>query len=29
MRELSTGTTCDIFVQSKNILDDDDEEDNI
>ena len=27
MRELSTGTTCDMFVQSKNNLDDDDEED--
>lgn len=29
MRELSTGTTCDIFDQSKNYISDDDEEDNI
>ena len=27
MRELSTGTTCDMFVQSKNSLDDDGDED--
>jgi len=26
MRELSTGTTCDMFVQSKNYISDDDEE---
>lgn len=29
MRELSTGTTCDMFAQSKNYISDDDEEDNI
>jgi hypothetical protein len=29
MREISTGTTCDMFVQSKNSLDDDSDEDNI
>jgi AraC-like DNA-binding protein len=29
MRELSTGTTCDMFAQSKNYISDDEEEDNI